>query len=104
LKYRSRTEIITAVLRSINNGATKTRIMYGAYISYAQIQEYIHFLAERGLIRLETGSGLYKLTEKGLNFLRNCEQINDVISLDNDVEGKMLTVEEEEAPSSRRTW
>jgi len=104
LKYRSRTEIISAVLRSINNGATKTRIMYGAYTSYAQIQEYIHFLEQRGLIRLEVGSGLYKLTEKGLNFLRNCERINDVLSLDNGVEEKMLTAAAEEAPSSGRTW
>ena len=78
--------------------------MYGAYTSYAQIQEYIHFLEERGLIRQEVGSGLYKLTEKGLNFLRNCERINDVLSLDNGVEEKMLTAAAEEAPSSGRTW
>ncbi|MGA2665673.1 MAG: winged helix-turn-helix domain-containing protein, partial [Nitrososphaerales archaeon] len=29
MKYRSRSEIIAMILQAANNGATKTRIMYG---------------------------------------------------------------------------
>jgi predicted transcriptional regulator len=83
MKYRSRTEIIAMVLQSAMNGATKTRLMYSAYLSYAQVQEYIHFLTERRLISFEEESQQYKLTEQGLRFLRVYDEISDIVSLDN---------------------
>jgi predicted transcriptional regulator len=86
MKYRSRTEIIATVLQAAMNGATKTRLMYSAYLSYAQVQEYIHFLTERRLISFEEDSQEYKLTEQGLRFLRVYDEISDIVSLDN---GKM---------------
>jgi len=46
LKYRSRTDIIAQILEGATQGSTKTRLMYGAYISYAQVQEYLAFLQE----------------------------------------------------------
>lgn len=64
------------------HGATKTRLMYGAYLSYAQIQEYLAFLKERQLISFEEESQEYKLTEKGLRFLRVYEEISSMVSLD----------------------
>lgn len=70
------------ILQAANKGATKTRIMYGAYISYAQVKEYLAFLLKKGLIKYEEGTGLYKLTEKGLQYLRAFDQINEIISLD----------------------
>ena len=62
MKYRSRTDIIAMILQAAINGATKTRIMYGAYLSYAQVKEYLSFLIEKDLIRYEEGSAIYKLT------------------------------------------
>ena len=38
---RSRTEIVRDILDSANGGATKTKIMYTAFISYIQVHEYI---------------------------------------------------------------
>ncbi|WP_323444712.1 winged helix-turn-helix domain-containing protein [Candidatus Nitrososphaera gargensis] len=35
MKYRSRTEITAQILEAACGGATKTRIMYKAYLSYA---------------------------------------------------------------------
>ncbi len=64
------------------NGATKTRLMYSAFLSYAQVQEYIHFLMERRLISFEEVSAQYKLTEEGLRFLRVYDEISKVVSLD----------------------
>ena len=69
------------ILQAAINGATKTRIMYGAYLSYAQVKEYLSFLIEKELIRAEEGSGLYKLTQKGVQLLRVYEDISDMITV-----------------------
>ena len=82
MKYRSRTDIITTILRSAAGGATKTRIMYGSYLSYAQLKEYLSFLLERELIVYEEGSSLYKPSEKGLSLLQACEGMNEMMTLD----------------------
>jgi predicted transcriptional regulator len=57
--------------------------MYSAYLSYAQVQEYIHFLMDRQLISFEEDSQEFKLTEQGLRFLRVYDEISDIVSLDN---------------------
>jgi predicted transcriptional regulator len=81
MKYRSRTDIIAMILQAATHGATKTRIMYGAYLSYAQVKEYLAFLQEKNLIAYEQGTSLYKLTEAGMNLLRTYEGISDMISI-----------------------
>jgi predicted transcriptional regulator len=82
MKYRSRTDIIAMILQSAMHGATKTRLMYSAYLSYAQVQEYLAFLKERKLISFEEESQEYKLTEQGLRFLTVYDQISEIVSLD----------------------
>jgi len=37
MKYRSRTDIVGLILEAANGGATKTKIMYKAFLSYAQL-------------------------------------------------------------------
>ncbi|TLY01752.1 MAG: hypothetical protein E6K90_00770 [Thaumarchaeota archaeon] len=81
MKYRSRTDIIAMILQAAINGATKTRIMYGAYLSYAQVKEYLSFLIEKDLIRYEEGSAIYKLTQKGVQLLHVYEDISDMITI-----------------------
>src|SRR5438045_1958971 len=81
MKYRSRTEIIALILEAATNGATKTRLMYGAFLSYAQIQEYLAFLQEKGLLMYEIGVQHYKLTEKGLHFIRAYDKISELVAL-----------------------
>ena len=83
MKYRSRTDIIAMILQAAMAGATKTRLMYSAYLSYAQIQEYLEFLREKGLILYEEGVQQYKLTEKGLHFLRVYDEISELVTLKN---------------------
>ncbi len=53
MKYRSRTEITGLILEAANGGATKTKIMYKAYLSFAQLKEYLSMLIEKGLIEYE---------------------------------------------------
>lgn len=81
MKYRSRTDIIGTILRSANKGATKTRLMYGSYLSYAQTKEYIDFLLTKELLRYEPKTQLYTLTDKGLNFLRIYDEIGELMSI-----------------------
>jgi predicted transcriptional regulator len=79
MKYRSRTEIVSMILEAANGGATKTRIMYKAFLSYAQLKEYLSVLIENNLLEyLEANQG-YKTTEKGFNFLKMHNEIGELL-------------------------
>lgn len=80
MKYRSRTEIVAMILDAGNGGATKTKIMYKAFLSYAQLREYLSVLIENNLIEYVEGSQTYKTTEKGLNFLKMHNEIGELLS------------------------
>lgn len=80
MKYRSRTEIVAMILDAANGGATKTKIMYKAFLSYAQLREYLSVLIENNLIEYVEGSQTYKTTEKGLNFLKMHNEIGELLS------------------------
>ena len=80
MKNRSRTEIVATILEAANGGATKTKIMYKAFVSYAQLREYLSVLLENNLIYLE-GIQTYKTTEKGLNFLKMHDEIGELLQI-----------------------
>jgi predicted transcriptional regulator len=70
MKYRSRTEIVCNILDATNGGgATKTKIMYAAFLSYAQLKEYLSVLIENNLLEYSNGTQTFKTTEKGLNYI-----------------------------------
>ncbi len=79
MKYRSRTEIVSMILEAANGGATKTKIMYKAFLSYAQLKEYLSVLIENNLIEYLEGSHTYKTNEKGLNFLKMHNEIAELL-------------------------
>jgi predicted transcriptional regulator len=68
MKYRSRTEIASGILEAANGGTTKTKIMYKAFLSYAQLKEYLTMLTVNGLLANDPPS-TYKTTSKGLRYL-----------------------------------
>ena len=75
MNSRSKVEIIEAVLRVVAAGdGRKMRMMYGAYLSYEQLEEYANFMIRKELVFMEEGTGLYKLTSKGEAFLQRTEQ------------------------------
>ena len=80
MKYRSRTEIVAMILESARSGATKTKIMYKAYLSYTQVKEYIAFLQDNELLAYEKGTQLYKISEKGYKFLQSYGEISELIT------------------------
>jgi predicted transcriptional regulator len=79
MKYRSRTEIVSMILEAGNGGATKTRIMYKAFLSFAQLREYLSLLVENNLLEYLEGTKIYKTTEKGLNFLKMHNEISELL-------------------------
>ena len=79
MKYRSRTEIVAMILDAANGGATKTKIMYKAFLSYAQLREYLSVLIENNLLEYLEGKHSYKTTEKGLNLLRMHNEIGELL-------------------------
>ena len=79
MKYRGRTEIVSNILDAANGRATKTKIMYKAYLSYAQLKEYLSVLIENNLLEYIEGTQTYKTTEKGLNFLKMNNQIGELL-------------------------
>ena len=80
MKYRSRTEIVAMILDAANGGATKTKIMYKAYLSYNQLTEYLSTLIESNLIEYLEGSLTYKTTEKGLTYLKMNSEIEGLLN------------------------
>ncbi|MGN6559563.1 MAG: winged helix-turn-helix domain-containing protein, partial [Candidatus Nitrosocosmicus sp.] len=58
--------------------ASKTKIMYKAFLSYAQIKEYLPMLLEKNLLELEE-DGKYRTTERGIQFLKMNEEIQELI-------------------------
>jgi len=76
---RSRTEIVSNILDAANGGATKTKIMYKAFLSYAQLKEYLSILIENNLIEYIDGTHTFKTTEKGLNFLKMHNEMGELL-------------------------
>lgn len=75
-RRRSSMEIIADMLRLGEAG--KTEIMYSANMSYFQLQKYLNFLLERGLIdkvKLGNPSVTYRVTKKGLRILRSIDAL-----------------------------
>jgi predicted transcriptional regulator len=80
MRYRSRTDIISKILDIANGGgATKTKIMYQAFLSFTQMKVYARALTENNLLNYDTYTQTFKTTEKGLRFLDTYNQMDDLI-------------------------
>jgi predicted transcriptional regulator len=66
------------MLEAANGGATKTRIMYKAYLSYAQLKEYLTVMMENGLVEYTEGERVFRTTAKGLKFMGIYSQIDSL--------------------------
>ena len=82
MKYRSRLGIASNILQVAQAGnATKTRLMYGSFLSFAQINEYLTFLSANSLITRNEESRIYALTQKGMSFLHMYDELTKLIPL-----------------------
>jgi predicted transcriptional regulator len=76
---RSRTEIVAMILDAANGGTTKTKIMYFAFLSYNQLNEYLSILIEKNLLEYLDGTNKFKTTDKGLFFLKIHNEIGELL-------------------------
>lgn len=72
---RSGVEILQDILRSAAQGHRKTRIMYGANLSYEMLVKYLEFLTSKGFIALDDATGKFNVTPRGYEFLRDLERV-----------------------------
>ncbi len=78
--YRTSVEIIAEILKIANGGnATRSKIMYHAFLSYFQLKEYLSMLTERGLLTYNSDTRTYKTTEKGLMLLEAYNLLVDLM-------------------------
>jgi predicted transcriptional regulator len=64
--------------------AGKTEIMYSANMSYRQLQKYLTFMLQLGLItKVTVGNPVvtYRVTRKGLRLLRSIDGILEILEL-----------------------
>ncbi len=80
---RDRIDIISQILNVAANGddATKTKIMYSAFLSHTQLKECLAILTENGLLDHDHLRQTYKTTEKGLRFLGTYNQLRDAMNM-----------------------
>jgi predicted transcriptional regulator len=84
MKYRSRSEIVGLLLDAANGGgATKTKLMYKAYLSFNQLREYLTLLVENALIEYEEGMRTYRTTEKGIRLLQIQNTMDEIAPIHN---------------------
>jgi len=67
-KNRCSLDIVRAVLSIASVRARKTKIMYGANLSFHQVQKYLCVLLRNGLLEHDVDSG-YLITAAGKEFL-----------------------------------
>jgi predicted transcriptional regulator len=84
MKYRDRTEIFTLILTSASrmSGVLKTKIMYEAFMSFSQLEEYVGLLLRNGLLEHDELKRTYKTTEKGLRLLELYNLLHEIAKKD----------------------
>lgn len=76
-KKRDQLDIANAILKVAKQGASKTRIMYNANLSFKGVTQYLSFMMENELLlkTREDSKPVYYTSEKGLTFLSSYTQL-----------------------------
>jgi predicted transcriptional regulator len=85
---RSNIEVMADILRMGKAG--KTEIMYGANMSYRQLQRYLDYLTERGFIdKTVVGNPVtqYRVNKRGFKLLENIESLLHMLNGHNNQKG-----------------
>ncbi len=89
---RDRLHIMAEIMETTKESQLKTRIMYGANLSFSQVNEYLSFLTQRGFlrVRVENGKKFYETTAKGNQYIENYREMSNLLRQIEPVETKML--------------
>lgn len=82
LKHRSKSEIITSILKvSSGNVTTITEIQYKTYLSYKLLKEYLAMLVQSDLIEYVKEEKTFRITEKGTHALEVYNKMDELLVL-----------------------
>ena len=75
------------MLETAKNGSLKTPIMHKAHLSFKQLDEYLSFLVEIGLVDIgnKDERTVYKTTSRGLNFVKEYRDIMTLLTGGNSI-------------------
>ena len=80
MKYRDKIEILAQILESASGHRVRlTKIIYDTFLPHSMAKEYLALLIEKGLIKYLDGEKIFTTTEKGLNFLRIHNRLQELI-------------------------
>lgn len=71
---RSSLEILQEIIRLADLGHKKTRIMYGANLSFDMLNKYLEFLTTKGFVTVDA-TGRYAVTSDGRAFLADLDRV-----------------------------
>jgi len=54
--------------------------MYGAYLSYSQLEEYLGYVLQQGLISQVPETNLYQLSERGMQYLNLSDEMSQLVA------------------------
>jgi predicted transcriptional regulator len=79
--YRDRISIIRDILEvaKVENGTTKTAIMYNANLSHDQMKYHVNILTENAFLYYNLQTRRFKTTEKGLRVIEAYKRIEDMV-------------------------
>jgi predicted transcriptional regulator len=99
-KRREKLVIMTEIINIAKQGASKTRIMFKASLSFNQLNQYLSFLSRSGLLEKFTDNEreIYKATPKGQEFMERQQQVLDL--LNEDAHGEISV----KTPPSGKYW
>ena len=81
-RRRDRLSIIAEILDKAREGVLKTRIMYKANLSFAQINEYLSLILDLDLLEVVKNPEkiIYKTTNRGLQYLQGYKEIRELLT------------------------
>ena len=53
--------------------------MYGSYLSYRQVTQFLELIIESGLLDYDIKNGLYRINERGLQYLELYDKMDELI-------------------------
>jgi predicted transcriptional regulator len=92
-KRRDQLSIIADILESAKEGARKTKIMHTVNLSFVQLNDYLTFLVDNGLVRLSSvgKKEVYIATIKGVLFAQMYHELISMVTTQNEEKAPLLS-------------
>ncbi|MGH9983614.1 MAG: winged helix-turn-helix domain-containing protein [Nitrososphaeraceae archaeon] len=75
-------DIVAEILQcaQVDQGTTKTRVMYEVQLSFTQIKEYFQYLQQNELVSYDEENRVFRTTMKGKKFLKLYNEMTELTS------------------------